>query len=102
MADTWRMPINRETRCPHCQRDLDFVASWDFCGLWGYYEMRTYECPEHGPIFISPQIAGASIPDPRPAADSEHGDRDSLVSAPRKPRPTLNADAAAMPEPDSD
>jgi hypothetical protein len=31
----------------------------------------------------------------------DDGDRDSLILAPRKPTPTLNADAIAIPEPDS-
>jgi hypothetical protein len=31
----------------------------------------------------------------------DNGDRDSLILAPRKPTPTLNADAVAIPEPDS-
>jgi len=80
------------TLCPHCQRDLTFIASWDFCGLWGY----------HGPIFVSPQIADAPRTDKGPDKGPDHGDRDSLVSAPRKPTPGLNVDAIAMPEPDSD
>ena len=39
--------------------------------------------------------------DKRPDKGPDNGDRDSLVSAPRKPTPTLNADAIAIPEPDS-
>jgi hypothetical protein len=35
------------------------------------------------------------------APDSDNrGDRDPLVSAPRKPTPTLDADAIAIPEPE--
>jgi hypothetical protein len=86
--------------CPHCQRTLTLVASWTFRGLWGYNEVRTYECPEHGPIFVSPQAAVEYVPDKRLDKGSDDGDRDSLVPAPRKPAPTLNADAIAIPEPD--
>jgi len=92
MPHEWRMPSTEVPLCPHCQGALSVVASWDFCGLWGYYEMRTYECPQHGPIFISPQIADAPGSNRRPDADSEQADRDSLISAPRKPRPTLDDD----------
>jgi hypothetical protein len=41
-------------------------------------------------------------PDKRADTAPDNGDRDSLVSTPRKPTPTLNADAIAIPEPDSD
>lgn len=87
--------------CPDCQRDLSFLCSWTFRGLWGYNEVRTYECPTHGPIFVSPQVAALHGPDKGPDQRPEPGDRDSLISAPRKPRPTLNADTIAIPEPDS-
>lgn len=87
--------------CPHCQNDLTFVASWTFRGLWGYTEVRTYECPEHGPIFLGPQAAVGPVLDKPPDKGEERSDRDSLVSAPRKPRPSLNAGAIAMPEPES-
>lgn len=55
MLQTSRLPSDGIPVCAKCQRPLTCEASWDFCGLWGYYEMRTYECPEHGPIFTSPQ-----------------------------------------------
>jgi len=89
-------------KCPHCQNDVTFLASWTFRGLWGYTEVRTYECQEHGPMFVGPQPALAHVPSRRPAKSPDHGDRDSLVSAPRKPMPPLNTDAVAIPEPDSD
>ena len=54
MPKTWRVPTNDGSLCPHCQRDLSFVASWTFRGLWGYNEVRTFECPEHGPDFCQP------------------------------------------------
>lgn len=53
MPKTWRVPDNDVPICPDCQRDLSFVGSWTFRGLWGYNEVRTYECPTHGPIFIN-------------------------------------------------
>jgi hypothetical protein len=97
MPKTWRVP-DEIPICPDCQRDLSFVGSWTFRGLWGYNEIRTYECPAHGPIFVNPQIPIGR----GPAKGRDNGDRDSLISAPRKPTPTLNADAIAIPEPDSD
>ena len=78
------------------------MGSWTFRGLWGYNEVRTYECPTHGLIFISPPIAVGHGPDKGPVKGPDYGDRDSLISAPRKPTPTLKADAIAIPEPDSD
>lgn len=57
MLQTSPLPSDGRPVCPKCHRALSCVASWDFCGLWGYYEMRTYECPEHGPVFISPRTA---------------------------------------------
>jgi hypothetical protein len=94
-----RVPTNDAPTCPHCQRDLSFLGSWTFRGLWGYNQVRTYECPEHGPVFVSPQIAVEPGPDRR-SDKSDNGDRDALVSAPRKPTPPLNAGAIAIPEPD--
>ena len=102
MPNTWRVPANTVPICPHCQRDLSFLGSWTFRGLWGYNEVRTYECPEHGPIFVSPQMAAGQSSDKRPDKGQDNGDRDSLVPAQRKPTPTLNADAIAIPEPHSD
>jgi len=101
MAKTWRVPNNDVPICPDCQSDLTFVGSWTFRGLWGYNEVRTYECPSHGPIFVSPQISVGPGSDKGPGKNLENGDRDSLISAPRKPTPTLNADAIAIPEPES-
>jgi hypothetical protein len=101
MPKTWRGPDNDVPICPDCQRDLSFVGSWTFRGLWGYNEVRTYECPTHGPIFIKPQISIGHGADKGPDKSPDNGDRDSLIWAPRKPRPTLNADAIAIPEPDS-
>jgi hypothetical protein len=100
MPKTWRVPTTNVPICPTCQGDLSFVSSWTFRGLWGYNEVRTYECPEHGPMFLSPQEAVRQSPVKRPYRCPPHGDRDSLISVPRKPTPTLNADAIAIPEPD--
>ena len=97
-----RTPTGNRPMCPHCHRDLSFLCSWTFRGLWGYNEVRTYECPEHGPIFVRPQPAATHGPDTRRDTGPDYGGRDSLVSTPRKPTPTLNADAIAIPEPDSD
>ena len=99
MPKSGRVPIDAQV-CPRCQRDLSFLASWTFRGLWGYNEVRTYECAEHGPVFVSPHSAIRKNPEARPQQGSDQGDRDSLVPAPRKPAPTLNADAIAIPEPD--
>jgi hypothetical protein len=101
MAKTGRAPTGNVSMCPHCQRDLSFVASWTFRGRWGYDEVHTYECREHGPIFVSAQAALGHGPDTRADKGPDSADHDSLVSAPRKPRPTLDADAIAVPEPDS-
>jgi hypothetical protein len=87
--------------CPDCQRHVSFVSSWTFRGLWGYNEVRTYECPEHGPIFVNAQTAVAPSLANEPEKGADNGDRDSLVTAPRKPTPTLDADAIAIREPDS-
>jgi hypothetical protein len=102
MRDASRVPRNDVPTCPDCQGDLSFVGSWTFRGLWGYHEVRTYECPTHGPIFVSPQMSAEQGPDKVPDHGQDNSDRDSLISRPRKPTPTLNTDAAAMPEPDSD
>jgi hypothetical protein len=102
MPKTWRVPDNEVPICPHCQSDLSFVGSWNFFGPWGYNEVRTYECPTDGPIFVSKQLSIGHRPDNRPDKSPDNGDRDSLIPAPRKPAPTLNAGAIAIPEPDSD
>jgi hypothetical protein len=101
MPNTWRAPDSDVPICPDCQRDLSFVGSWTFRGLWGYNEVRTYECSTHGPIFVSPQLSTGGGPNKGPDNGPDSGDRDSLVPAPRKPAPTLNSDAIAIPEPDS-
>ena len=92
---------NEVPRCPDCHQDLSFVCSWTFRGRWGYDEVRTYECPMHGPIFLSPQLAAGRGPVKGPEKRPDDGDRDSLIPAPRRPAPTLDADAIAVPEPDS-
>jgi len=88
--------------CPDCQQELSFVCSWTVRGLWGFNEVRTYECPTHGPIFVNPRASVVDGPDKAPEKMPDDGDRDSLILAPRKPTPPLNADAIAIPEPDSD
>jgi hypothetical protein len=103
MPETWRGPTNDVPICPDCQRDLSFIGSWTFRGLWGYTEVRTYECSIHGPIFVRPETStdyGSDKVSDAPPRDN--GDRDSLIPAPRKPTPTLNTDTIAVPEPDSD
>src|SRR5689334_12377515 len=30
--------------CPDCEKELTFLCTWTFRGLWGYEEVRTYEC----------------------------------------------------------
>jgi hypothetical protein len=97
-----RVPADDLPTCSRCQRALTFVASWTFRGLWGYEEVRTYECPEHGPVFINPPTRLGHGSESRPDHPPDNGDRDSLISVPRKPTPTLNADAIEVPEPDSD
>ena len=109
MPNTWRVPENDVPICPDCQGDLSFVGAWTARGLWGYNEVRTYECPEHGPVFISPQVSIGHGPDKSPEKDPEkhpekhpeNSDRDLLIPAPRKPTPTLNVGGIAVPEPDS-
>jgi hypothetical protein len=100
MSNTRHVPTDDVVRCPHCQGDLTFVGSWSCRGLWGFNEIRTYECPDHGPIFVSPQIAGAHGPTIASDKGPDDSDRDSLVPVPRKPTPTIDADAIAIPEPD--
>jgi len=82
---------------------IDDETPWvrDYRGLWGYDEVITYECPPHGPIFISPEPSIGIGPDKGLDKAPDQGDRDSLIPARRKPNPTLNADAIAIPEPDS-
>ena len=56
---------------------------------------------KHGPTFVNPQDQSDMLRDKSPDRCPDNGDRDSLVSVPRKPTPTLGADAIAIPEPDS-
>ena len=84
MSNTWRVPTDDVLRCPHCQGDASFVSSWTCRGLWGYKEVRTYECPDHGPIFVSSQAAIGHRPNIAIDKGSDDGNRDSLVSAPPK------------------
>jgi hypothetical protein len=89
--------------CPDCQGRLDFAASWTFRDLWGYTEVRTSECPTHGPVFFSPEISPVAEPHPSKCrASDDDGDPDLLVPARRKPAPTRNTTAIAVPEPGSD
>jgi hypothetical protein len=102
MTERGRSPaISDVLRCPDCQGELTFIASWTVRDLWGYKEVRTYECPSHGPMFVSPQIAVGHDPDKRSDKGPGNGDRDSVVPVPRKPTPTLNTHSIAIPEPDS-
>lgn len=68
--------------------------------MWGYDEIRTYECSTHGPIFISSEGAATREPSNNLDKPGHDGDQDSGVPARRKPTPVLNADAVAVPEPD--
>jgi hypothetical protein len=88
--------------CPTCRRDLGFVCSWSYRGLWGYDEVDTYECPDHGPLFVKRQRAAGLVPIKSRDQGHRHRDRDSFVMAPRKPTPTPGTDTVAVPEPDSD
>ena len=100
MPKTWRVPNNVVPICPDCQGDLTFVCSWPSRGAWGYDEVRTYECPTHGPIFIIPEISVGPEPARAKGKAPDEGDRDSLIPTRRKPTPVLNADAIAVPEPE--
>jgi len=70
--------------------------------MWGYSEVRTYECPRHGPVFVSPQTSTEHARSNQAGKSDDSGDRDLLISARRKPTPMLNAGAIALPEPESD
>jgi hypothetical protein len=87
-------------KCPDCEKGLSFVAAWSVRGVWGYTEVRTYECPVHGPIFVRPETPVESGPATAPPEGPDGGNRDSWVTSRRKPKPTLNADSIAIPEPD--
>jgi hypothetical protein len=88
--------------CPECQKKLEFLCSWTFRGLWGYSEVRTYECSTHGPVFVGLEASIVRDPDKSQEPRPNHGDRDSVILVPRKPTSPLDADATAIPEPDSD
>jgi hypothetical protein len=88
--------------CAECGSELTFVCSWTFRGRWGYDEVHTYECAAHGPVFFNPQGAPAVQVTQASGQGPDNGDRDSLIAARRRPAPTLNSDAIALPEPDSD
>jgi hypothetical protein len=88
--------------CPHCQSKPTFVGSWTFRGLWGYNEVHTYECDAHGPLFVPWQVEKRVEASHRTGQRPDDGDRDSLIAARRRPTPTLNSAATALPEPDSD
>ena len=57
-------------------------------------DIRIYECPTCGPTYLTYEKSAGG--------DIDSGDRDSLVGAPRKPTPTVNSSAIAVPEPDED
>jgi hypothetical protein len=100
MAKLRAAPRNDTPLCPECGSDLTFVASWTFRGLWGYDEVHTWECSTHGPLFMS---ADDSIRREvgRTRGQSGHdGDRESLIPARSRPRPTLKSGAIALAEPD--
>ena len=102
MRETRRIPGHVVPICPACQNDLTFVASWTFRGLWGYNEVRTYECATHGPVFLTPEVSIGVRPDSAADKAGDDADRDALIAATRTPTPTPGADAVALPEPDSD
>ena len=100
MPKPQQAPADNEPTCPHCQRQLSFLSSWTYRGLWGYNEVRTYECSEHGPIFLSRDTTVGRGPAKQADKGPDDDGRNSAVVAPRKPTPTLSADAIAVPEPD--
>src|SRR5688572_22619706 len=102
MPGTWWGPGKAVPVCPDCDSEPTFVSSWTFRGLWGYIEVRTYECPAHGPIFITPELPIGAGPHQGRDTAPDAADRDSLIPARRKPSPTLDSGAIALPEPDSD
>lgn len=104
MTDQYRLTDQGLPGCPDCDANLTLVSTWPSPGLWGYHQVQVYECPTHGPIFVSPDAVveqGAwwgrpYVPPP------DDGDRDARVPATRKPVPVLDADAIALPEPEPD
>jgi len=99
MRDT-TVPDNIVPICPDCAGDMTFVSSWQTRGTWGYDEVRTYECPTHGPIFVTAEIPVGPEAAASPSEVSDEGDRDALLPVGRKPTPVINAGAIAVPEPD--
>lgn len=81
--------------CPDCQRELSFVCAWTSRALWGFKEVRTYECPEHGPVFVSPEDSVRIGPLKSPDA----GDLDLPIPAERRRPSAPRTDASAVPEP---
>ena len=73
--------------------EVQFLASVPPKGerSWDIY---IYECPTCGPIYMTREKVGED--------DIGDNDRDFLVGAPRKPPPTVNSSAIAVPEPDED
>ena len=100
MTAPWRVPDNVVPVCPECQADLIFVCSWPSPGAWGYDVVRTYECPTHGPMFITPDTPVSTASVERQPDGGEDGGRDYLATARRNPKPLLDSDACAVPEPD--
>lgn len=81
--------------CPDCHRELSFVCSWTSRGLWGFEEVRTYECPEHGPVFVRPERSATIGPLKRP----DVGDLDSPIPVARRRPLVPSTDVSAVPEP---
>ena len=102
MQDPRRVLDNVVPLCPDCRTDLAFVCSWPSRGTWGDDEVRTYECPAHGPFFFTREISSSAQPANSERKLADHGDRDSLIPARRTPTPSLDAGAVAVPEPDSE
>src|ERR1043166_4955304 len=102
MPGTWRGPKNVRPICPDCREDLAFVSVWTVRGTWGFNDVHTYECPTHGPLFITPEIAIETAFANVLEVDPDDRDREALTPARRTPKPTRGVDAIAVPEPDSD
>src|SRR5687767_11141293 len=99
MRDT-TVPDNIVPICPDCAGDMTFVSSWQTRDTWGYDEVRTYECPLHGSIFIKAEISVVSEAAASRSEVSDEGDRDALLPVRGRPTPVINAGAIAVPEPD--
>src|SRR5215203_2460995 len=100
MSHTRRLLDNVVPICPDCQVDLAFVCAWPVRSVWGYNEIQTYECPAHGPFFLTAQSSVHAEAAGRPVQGPDDGNRDSLTPARRRPTPVLTAGAIAVPEPD--